>query len=156
MKEKTPKPNRKKPNNQVLPQERYIRGADLAGFVHQNVAAVAQACKKVAADNADNPQMVQPDLHCQYYMDGAQECAKVILDLIPPVRVADLVKTLASFSNGITANIDKIAADCKVDRAFVMSYVNGARKFSDIFMVALNKPAEDTTPPQAEEGDTHG
>ncbi len=135
---KTRKTAPRKPKEQTY-DEALVKAAVLAGFLNNQLNAIDGACKKVSEDRAD----AESAEHCKYFLDGARELANTMMDMIAPIKAGDLIKGSAAFVNNLAANADKIAADCKINRAFVDSYINGARKMSDILITALvNSPRE--------------
>ena len=157
MKEQKPTPKRRKPTKPTKPAEQeLVKGASLTAFINNKLNDVAAACKQVANDKKD---VSDSELHCQYYLDGAKEVARQILELVPPVLASDLIKTIAGTVNGIATHVPQIAKDCKIDEGFVLSYASGARAFGDIVVKGLkDAPRTDAAGnevPQADGGEKH-
>ena len=151
MKQSKPTPNRKPARKPDKQDELMVKGAVLTGFLNAQLSAFSDACNHVAEEKKDST----PDAkaHCDYYLDGARQYANMILDMITPVRAADIIKASAGYINGLATNIDRIAKETKVPREFVLSYVNGARKLSDVLIEAIAKsPRVDANGKAADQG----
>lgn len=152
MKQTKPTPNRKRKKAQEKTfDEAMVKASVLTGFMTAQATAIEAACRKVADEKKDEA----ASRHCQYFLDGARELAKNVMDMLPPIKASDLIKGSAAFVNNLSTSADKIAADCKINKEYVDSYINGARKMSDILIAALVNSPRETIPPQADGGDTN-
>lgn len=134
MREKKPVPNRRKPR-----PIKAIDGATYAQMVMTQLSAVTDACRKVAEERKDEQ---DASLHCQYYLDGATECADMLLKLLPPVAMDTLIRSLAGYTNLLDQNRDVIRERSGVDEQYVSDFITGARKFSDVIMTVFTQPVK--------------
>lgn len=116
-----------------------VKGSVLIGFLQAQMAAIAQACTKVAQGN---------DLHgadelCKHYLDGAQFVMEGIFDAIGPVRVEGLLKLLEAVTHSLdTTDPKTMAKESDMLEAHCKVFLDGARKMASVVATAL-KNAKD-------------
>ena len=138
MQEKKPTNTTKTTKTRKPHEVELVHGAMLTEFINVKLGDIAKACQHVAEEKKD---VEQADLHCQYYLDGAKEVARRVLELVPPVLASDLLKVISATVNTISVNKEQIAKDFNVDEGFVMSFASGARQFGDIVIKGLKDAA---------------